>query len=863
MILKLLKSFSILARHAVILFLAFILFLTCGSHASTAPLGADETVVSSKTTATAVENDTEARITALIAKMTLEEKLEQICGKDFMDGNVNTRLGIPALMMTDGPHGVARYDKNTGFPPLVTMGATWNPELCERFGMALGQETKARGRNLILGPCVNIHRTPLGGRNFESLGEDPWLVSRLAVAYVKGVQSQNIGTSTKHFACNNQEVDRNKVSVEIDERTLREIYLPAFRAAVMEAGTYSVMGAYNKINGDFCNENQHLLQDILKNEWGFTYFVVSDWWAIQDNVKAALSGCDMDMPGPGCGGSMFVPANFLPIVRSGRVPESVIDDKVRRVLRVKFALGFFDSKPHGEGAVNTPEHQTLARNIAEEAIVLLKNERNTLPLDCTALRSVAIIGPNARKAPGGGGSSVVMPLYTITPFDGISRLCGRQVEIVFSQGCTIGGDFDAVPESVLRTPGDHPGLNAEYFTNTNLSGEPVITRTDRNIDFDWGFEEPAPGIGSENFSVRWIGKVTATTTGDHAFSLYSDDGSRLFIDENLLIDNWGDHGPQVKMAHMTMTKGQVSNVRIEFYERSGGACIRFGWQPPGDSQIAKAVAAAKRCDVAIVVAGLNDSLEGEGVDRHDMMLPDGQDQLIAAVAAANPKTVVVLMNGTPVDMRAWVDSVPAIVEAWYPGMEGGNAIANILFGTVNPSGKLPVTFPRQLSDNPSWGNYPGDGSRVFYKEGIFVGYRHYDAHDVVPLFPFGHGLSYTTFAYSDLVVTPLESGSCEVSFDLANSGQRVGSEVAQVYVADPVSSLPRPPKELKGFRKITLAPGEKQRISLRLDCDAFSFYDPAKHDWVMEPGLFRILIGSSSRDIRLEKEITLPSTSPD
>jgi beta-glucosidase len=805
------------------------------------------------------DDPVEARIDALIAAMTLDEKLDQICGKDFMDGNTNARLGIPPFLMTDGPHGVREnFGQNTCFPTLITIGATWDPELTGRFGVALAKETRARGRNLILGPCINIHRTPLGGRNFESMGEDPWLTSRLAVAYVKGVQSQGIGTSTKHFAANNQEWDRNRVSVEIDERALREIYLPAFRAAVTEAGTFTVMGAYNRLNGHYCCESRHLLEEILKNEWGFRYVVLSDWWAIKDNVKAALNGCDMEMPGPAAGGYAFVREKFLPAVRDGRVPESVIDEKVRRILRVKFAMGLFDTTTvRPSEPVNPPAHQTLARQIAEAGIVLLKNERAVLPLDRTALKRVAVIGPLARSAPAGGGSSHVTPPYSVSTLDGVTRLSENQFEIVFAEGCSMAGDLAAVPAAAFKTPTGEPGLKAEYFTNPDLAGRPALTRIDRNIDFNWNDGNPGTGIGNDNFSVRWTGRLVAPAGGSYQLSLWSDDGSRLFIDDKLVIDHWSDHGPEAKLATMTLARGRAYNVRIEYYEKSGGACMRFGWQAPGGRLLARAVAAAKRCDAAIVVAGLNESVEGEGVDRKNIDLPPGQDELIAAIVAANPKTVVVLMNGTPVDMRAWIAKAPAVVEAWYPGMECGNAIANILFGEVNPSGKLPVTFPMRLEDNPSFANYPGDGDKVHYREGVFVGYRHYDVREIAPLFPFGHGLSYTNFTYSNLAVTPIEGGGCEVSFDLANSGARAGAEVAQVYVNDVEASVPRPPRELKAFRKVPLGPGESTRVMLTLGRDAFSYYDTARRDWVLEPGRFRILVGSSSRDIRLEKEIAL------
>ena len=803
----------------------------------------------------------EDRIDDLLGRMTLEEKIDEVCGKDFMDGKTNERLGIPPLLMTDGPHGIRdMYGKATCFPTLVTLGCTWDEDLSEKVGVALAEETRAKGRNLILGPCINIHRTPLGGRNFESFGEDPYLVGRLAVGYVKGVQSQNIATSTKHFAANNQEWDRAKISVEISERALREIYFPAFKAVVREADTFTIMGAYNKINGSYCCENSHILIDVLKNEWDFKGFVVSDWWGIIHGMKAANEGCDMEMPGPGY---HFIRAKLSPAIRNDRLKESVIDDKVRRILRVKYKLGLFDDvNKKFKGSVNSKEHQNLAREVAESGMVLLKNENNVLPLNFRKIKSIAAIGPNVSQVRhGGGGSSQVGPPYSISPLEGLKNKCGGAITINYAKGCNMPNEVNEIPSSAFRPSEDSEefGLKGEYFNNKDCKGKPVLTRVDKIINFDWAGNSPTKGIKNDSFSVRWTGKLVPPKTGRYDLSLLSDDGSRLYIDNKLVVRNWGDHGPEAKKGVLELIEGKKYDIRIEYYENAGGAMMKFGWVPPGKDMQQKAVAAAKKADVAIIFAGLNNLIEGEGVDKRNMKLPEGQDELIEAVSAVNKNTIVVLINGTPVEMQKWINDVPAAIEAWYPGMEGGNAIANVLFGDVNPSGKLSVTLPKKLRDNPSYGNYPGSRGKVHYKEGIFVGYRHYDENNIEPQFPFGHGLSYSNFEYSNLVISPKETknGVVTIKVDVKNTSNREGKEVVQLYVYDKQSSLQRPPKELKAFKKINLKPREKKTLTLKLNKESLSFYDEAKKKWVAEPGEFEVLIGSSSRDIRLKDSFIL------
>ena len=792
----------------------------------------------------------EQRVDDLLSRMTLDEKVALCAGKAGDCTKDIPRLGIPSLRVTDGPHGVGWGVKATCFPTAVSMGASWNPDLIRQVGVALAEETRAQNRQVLLGPCINIHRTPLGGRNFESYGEDPYLSGRIAVAYVKGMQSQKVGTSVKHYACNNQEFERTTISVEIDERALREIYLPAFRAAVTEADPWTVMGAYNKVRGKWCCENPHLLNDILKNEWGFKGVAVSDWGATHSVADAANAGLDLEMPGPGD----HFNAKLVDAVKKGDVTEAVVDDKARRILRVIFLAGLFDAPdPSLKGAMNTEEHATLARRLAEEAIVLLKNDGNALPLNREKIKSIAVIGPSAETARlGGGGSSNVEGWRPISPLEGLRRKCGDQIRIRYEQGCHLSG-LQPLPSEVFVQPdGKTPGLKGEYFSNQNLEGKPALIRVDENIDFQWGDGSPDPAIPGDHFSARWTGRLIAPASGQYEIGITSDDGSRMYLDGKPVIDSWVDQAGITRTSTVTLEAGKSYDIRIEYFENLGAAMVRLGWCPP-DRSFGKAIEAAQKSDAAVVFVGLSSQFEGEGYDRTDMNLPGEQDELIEAIAKANKNTIVVLVSGTPVDMRRWIGQVPAVLEAWYPGMEGGNAIANLLFGDVNPSGKLPMTFPMKLEDNPSYGNYPGADGIVRYIEGIFVGYRYYDTKNVEPLFPFGHGLSYTTFEYGDLKIDgKIDNGlKINVSLKITNTGKREGAEVAQLYVRDIESSLVRPVKELKAFKKVSLKPGEKQDITFTLGERDLAFYDPGRGRWIAEPGEFEILVGSGSRDIRL------------
>jgi beta-glucosidase len=797
------------------------------------------------------QGDIEGKVSATLKQLTLEEKISMLGGTGFASKPV-PRLGIPSLNMTDGPVGV-RWEQSTAFPSSIAMGATWDPPLIHRVGEALGLEARAKGRNMLLGPCININRVPVGGRSFESFGEDPYLMSRMVVEYIRGVQSQHVVACAKHYAANNQEFERNTIDEKVDERTLREIYLPAFKAAVQEGGVLSVMSAYNKLNGRWCSENPYLLTDILKREWGFKGFVVSDWGAVHSTVPTANAGLDIEMPT----GDFLNDRLLLPALKEGAVNEAVIDDKIARLLRVMYTDGLFEAAPAPDkSAVNSPAHRSLARSVESAAIVLMKNRNGVLPLDASRVRSIAVIGPNAAAArTGGGGSAYVTPFYGVSPLEGITARASGKLQITTAPGCHMAGELITLDSSVLRPPSGAQGimgLQGEYFANQEFRGAPALTRIDREVNFDWGGGAPAPGIPAERFSIRWTGSIVPAETGDVELSIRSDDGSRLYVNGELFIDNWGDHAGLTKSRQIRLEKGKALAVKLDFYQGLGGALVQLGWRPMHNELLAAALETAKKADMAIVCVGNSQEIETEGADRASISLPAGQDELVEAVAKANPRTVVVLTSGAPV-LMPWVDRVDGIVQAWFGGQEEGNALADVVFGDVNPSGKLPVTFLKSWEDTPGYATYPGRDGHTEYAEGIFVGYRFFDREKKEVLFPFGHGLSYTKFSYGPLTVSVPPGASKfarEISLDVTNTGDRSGEEVVQIYVSDHHAPVVRPPAELKAFAKVALAPGEKKTVRCMLDESSFAYFDVAARAFSVAPGTFEILAGSSSRDIR-------------
>jgi beta-glucosidase len=790
------------------------------------------------------------------------------------------RLGVPAITVSDGPNGARGSGSFAGgtvtsacFPAGISLAATWNVDLIERVGGALGEEARTKGARLLLAPTVNIHRSPLNGRNFECFSEDPYLSARMAVAYIGGLQRQNVGAVVKHFVCNDSEFERNTINSVDDERALREIYLPPFAAAVREAKTWAVMSAYNKVNGVFAGEHRALLVDLLKDEWGFDGIVMSDWFGTNSTAPAAANGLDLEMPGP----PIWRGERLLGAVEAGEVEIAAIDDAARRLLGpVERGGASSQDDERVEQAVDLPEHRALIRTAAAEGIVLLKNANGLLPLDAARLTSLAVIGPNAKVAQiGGGGSAQVNAHYVVTPYDGIATRAGAGVRLGYELGCTNHKALPRLNRGLLATKDDDVAgdLTLTYYDNFDLSGDPVSEVATGSSEQVW-LGEVAPGVTPGHFSARLSGTFIPDESGEHRFGLTSAGLSRLLIDGRELIDNWtrqsrGESyfgfGSTEVTATVEMIAGQEYALAVEYSSEGARMLtgVRLGHLPPVPADaIERAAALAAEADVALLCVGLNGDWESEGFDRPHMDLVGEQTALIERVAAANPNTVVVLQTGSPVAMP-WLDQVAAVVQAWYPGQECGNAIADVLFGDVNPSGKLPQTFPVRLEDNPAYINYPGENGTVRYGEGLFVGYRYYEKKRVAPLFPFGFGLSFTTFAYGTprlSAETIAPDDQLTVSIDVTNTGERLGQEVVQLYVRDIVARLARPSKELKGFAKVSLAPSETATVSFTLDRTSLAYWDDAPSAWVAEAGEFEALIGGSSADSRARITFRLTET---
>ncbi len=808
--------------------------------------------------ATPSKTDVEKRVNSILSKMTVDEKIEIIGGiNDFYTRPI-PRLGIPPLKMSDGPMGVHDYGLTTAYPAGIALAASWDVDLTQRFGVAMGKDARARGVHFILAPGMNIYRAPMNGRNFEYFGEDPFLASRMAVAVIKGIQSQRVIATAKHFAGNNSEFARMTLSSDIDERTLREIYLPAFEASVKEANAGAVMDAYNLVNGAYTTANNHLNNEILKKEWGFDGILMSDWGATHDGVAAANGGLDLEMPSP----TFMNRDTLLPALKDGKISAATLDDKVRRILRKAIEFGFLD-QPQTD--TDIPSYSQEGRQVALEAargsMILLKNSGNLLPLDAAKLKTIAVIGPDAYPAViSGGGSAETKPFNAVSYLEGISNHLGTRAKVLYAVDVP---PLDEVFENseFVTAPDGETGLKGEYFSNEDLKGTPALVRTDKHVHFDWGEGSFAPDQPIDHFSVRWTGYFVPEKSGDYKFFTSADDGVRLYIGDETAINDWQPHSQTLDTAARHLEAGQAYKIRLEYFESVGSAIVGFGVTRAEAFIGRETRALAAKADAVIICVGFDPKTEGEGFDR-TFQLPGGQDELIRQISAVNKNVIVVLTAGGNVDMTRWIENVPAILHAWYPGQEGGTALAQILFGDCSPSGKLPASFERRWEDNPTFHTYyPEKGEkRVQYSEGIFVGYRHFDRSETKPLFAFGYGLSYTTFGYSNLSVTPQTGnpgGPVMVSFDVRNTGRRAGAEVAELYVGDAHASVPRPVKELKGFAKITLKPGETKPITLTLDRRAFSFYDVKKHDWSAEPGEFTISVGGSSDNIQLRGKFTL------
>jgi beta-glucosidase len=741
------------------------------------------------------------------------------------------------------------------------MGATWNTDLIGQVGTALAEETKAKGAHILLGPTVNIHRSPISGRNFECFSEDPYLTQKLAVAYITGLQAEGVGACVKHYVCNDQEYDRHNMSSDVSERALREIYFAPFEAAIKEAKSWSIMSAYNRVNGTWASEHPRLLDEVLKREWGFDGLVISDWYGTYSS-NVIQTGLDLEMPGPARWTSE---EKVLKAIELDPSIVEKIDDKVKRLLLLLERTDAINHPIQEEQEINNPDHIKLIHQVGQEAIVLLKNDNQTLPLEFAENGTLAVIGPSANVTQfQGGGSSQVSPHYMVSPLEAI-QVYGAKNDILveYVEGPPIYRQPPVIPASVLRSSdGQEGNLLAEFFDNLNFEGKPVHTDYFPTTELGM-FGQVADGFDPTKFSLRTSGEFTVPYSGNYklSFAVVGKEGKFIINDETIAILSQAEikEGSVSEYLFNTVEKefiaGEIYRIQMDYVTLADiqWRAIRFGMEYlDGPDPVDEAVEIAKKVDKVVIIAGLTPEWEAEGFDRIDMLLPNRQNELIEKVSAVNKNVVVCLNVGSPVAMP-WIHQVSAVLQTWYLGQETGNAIADILFGKANPSGKLPTSFPKKLEDNPSYINFPGENAHVNYGEGLYVGYRYYDKKQNKPLFPFGHGLSYTNFEYTDLVlpngVTPGER--VIITLQLENSGEISGKEVVQLYVRDIVSKLDRPLKELKAFEKIELAENEQTTVGFELDSRAFSYYDDSKNSWTLEPGEFEILIGSSSQDIRL------------
>ena len=821
----------------------------------------------------------EKRVADTVVRMTLEEKVRFVTGvkkpKEGLAGGIGVpRLGIPNLIIVHGPYGYKGWFGKEGgpmqigtyFPVSIAMASTWDFSMVERIATAMGAEMYASGGHINDGPAMNIIRDPRCGRSFEYFTEDPFLNGEIATAYTIGIQSQKVMSGLKHFVCNNQEFNRGRVNVVVSQRALREIYFPGFEAAIVKGGALNVMGAYNKLNGVYCCEDPFLLQQVLRKEWGFRGFVQSDSGATHSTKGSAEAGTDIEMSR-----EVWYGKKLLQAVKDGTVREDTLNTMVGNILYGMFWAGAFDAEPSLDKSVLCkPEHIKIAREAAAQSMVLLKNDNGVLPFDLSKIKKIAVIGPNGSYGPhynngkydyrllqGGGSASVKLDRdKLITPFQGLKWNAGNAVNVVYAPGCYAEDGCGTIPSKYLRTPdGQQEGLLANYYNNARFAGDAVKTEVDSSISHLWKAEKPFPEAGLSNddgsrFSVVWSGTIHPPETRSYTFAVRNYSGmARLYINGKLLASNErGDRRDWNDMHPIKLEGGKTYDIRLEYAKIGGLADVRLEWDYENVQWMKQAVQLARESDAVVLTVGLSgESGETEGGDRKHLRLFPAQEQLIRKVAQANKNTAVAVIAGSAIDMRNWMDAVPSILMAWYPGQEGGNGLADVLFGKVDPGGRLPITFPTSLAQYPD--DFYSTGDDVVYKEGIFVGYRYFDENKLDPLFPFGYGLSYTTFAYGEPKVQ-LNGQKATVTLDVTNTGTRSGSEVVQLYVHDIESSVPRPPKELKAFKKIFLKPGETQPVTMELNHRSFAFFDETCNDWKIEPGAFELLIGSSSRDIR-------------
>ena len=823
-------------------------------------------------------------IVALVASMTIEEKASLTAGASTWSTAAVPRVGIPEVFVCDGPAGArgplidgfGEQSSSLNIPCGAALGATWNPALLEQLGEALGDQTRTKACRVLLAPTVNLHRSPLAGRNFESYSEDPLLSGKLAAAFIRGVQSQGVATTVKHFAGNEAEFERMTIDSVIDERTLRELYLLPFELAVREGGSLGIMTSYNRLNGIYNSENRELLHDILRGEWGFDGFVITDWFAGGTAAGAADAGLDLEMPGP----ARFYGRKLGDAVREGLVDETLLDGAAQRLLSVFDRIGALDDEPRSAVAVDRAEHRELTRQAATESMVLLKNN-GVLPLQIANVRTLAVIGPNAKSARiMGGGSASLQPHYRVTPLEALQERLGDQVTIIHEPGCDIDRTIAPLAAHFLETA-NGGGFDIEVFSGTGCEGDVVhrTTAADGKVLLLPGLD---PGLPRDPMSFRATATYTPTQSGPHTISMMELGSACLSFDGITHPTPRGDAyfgmGRKELTAELDLHEGQPYVIDVEFAStgRAWMHGFELGCKPlPAADMMDRAVAAAAGADAVIVIVGTNNDWETEGHDRDSLDLPGTQAELIRRVSAANANTAVVVNAGAPVTTD-WADSAPAVLQAWFGGQEMAHALVEVLFGDTDPSGRLPTTFPQRIEHTPSFGNFPGEHGQIRYGEGVLMGYRWYEARHLPVSFAFGHGLSYSSFEMSaprlsaDAIgIATLADGAVtmSVTVTVTNTGDRRGAEVVQCYVGAASPQVVRPPKELKAFEKVWLNAGESTEVSLTLDARAFSYWDPGnayrgevqpsamgvfqetpevQRGWRIDPGVYQIHIGRGS-----------------
>ncbi|RUM22189.1 beta-glucosidase [Rhizobium vallis] len=812
-------------------------------------------------------------IDSILDKMTLEEQVSLLSGADFWTTVPVERLGVPKIKVTDGPNGARGAGslvagvKATCFPVAIALGASWNPSLVKQMGVALARQAKSKGAAVLLAPTVNIHRSGLNGRNFECYSEDPMLTAELAVAYIEGVQGEGIAATIKHFAGNESEIERQTMSSDIDERTLREIYLPPFEQAVRRAGVMAVMSSYNRLNGSYTSEHHWLLTKVLREEWGFDGIVMSDWFGSHSTAETINAGLDLEMPGPARDrGEKLVAA-----AREGKVEAAAVRAAARRMLLLLERVGAFKSRPDlTERAIDLPEDRALIRRLGAEGAVLLKND-SILPLAKTSLDRIAVIGPNAASARVmGGGSAQIAAHYTVSPLEGIRAALSNANSISHVVGCRHNRLIDVFKGKIA----------VEYFKGRGCKGDPLHAEIVDKGEFFW-FELPSGELDPADFSARMTMQFVPEEGGEHVFGMTNAGLARLFVDGELTVDgregwtrgeNYFGTANDEQRGTVTLEAGKAYEITVE-YEPSTASeeginliAVRFGVEKPlGEADIEAAVETSRNADVALLFVGRDGEWDTEGLDLPDMRLPGPQEELIEKVAAVNANTVVVLQTGGPIEMP-WLGKVRAVLQMWYPGQELGNAVADVLFGDAEPGGRLPQTFPKALTDNSAITGdpavYPGQDGHVRYAEGVFVGYRHHDTRAVEPLFPFGFGLGYTRFRWSEplLSANEMSSEGVIVSVDVTNIGDRPGSELVQLYTSSPKAKVERPDKELRAFAKLSLQPGETGTATLKITPRDLAYFDIETGAFRAEAGNYQLVVAANAADIRFVIDLASPSS---